>query len=107
MIQKDRQQELLAAFCQRILRGEGIESQFFHQSRQYLFLGDYTYWTMTECADIDPDTYDGVLNRAPLFKDRRGFIIRRGDRPARGAHSNGNATIGANKRGPNTPHLAQ
>ena len=87
MIQKDRQQELLAAFCQRILRGEGVESQFFHQSRQYLFLGDYKYWTMTECADIDPDTYDGVLNRAPLFKDRRDFIIRRGDTAQREEHT--------------------
>ena len=79
VIQKDGQQELLTVFCQRILRGEGVEGRFFHQSRQYLFLGDYKYWTMTECADIDPETYDGVLNRALLFKDRRDFIIRRGD----------------------------
>ena len=33
VIQKDRQQELLAAFCQRILRGEGVECHFFHQTR--------------------------------------------------------------------------
>ena len=79
VVQKDRQQELLAAFCRRILQGEGVEGRFFHQSRQYLFLGDYKYWTMTECADIDPETFDGVLNRALLFKDRRDFIVRRGD----------------------------
>ena len=36
VIQKDGQQELLAAFCQCILRGEGVEGRFF---RQYLFPG--------------------------------------------------------------------
>ena len=79
VIQRDGQQELLAAFCQPILLGEGVEERFFHQSRQYLFLDDYKHWTMTGCADIDPETYDGVLNRALLFKDRRDFIIRQGD----------------------------
>ena len=39
VIQKDGQQELLAAFCQCILRGEGVEGRFFHQFRQYLFPG--------------------------------------------------------------------
>ena len=34
---------------------------------------------MGECDDLDPETYDGVLNRALLFKDRRDFIIRQGD----------------------------
>ena len=57
VIQKDRQRELLAAFCQRILRGEGVEGRFFHRSRQYLFLGDHKCWTMTECINIDPDDY--------------------------------------------------
>ena len=57
MIQKDWQQELLAAFCRCILRGEGVEGRFFHQSRQYLFLGDYKCWTMTGCINIDPDNY--------------------------------------------------
>ena len=87
MVQKDGRQELLAAFCRRILQGEGVEGRFSHQSRQYLFLGDYKYWTMTECADIDPQTFDGVLNRAPLFKDRRDFIIRQGDTARRGEHT--------------------
>ena len=74
VIQKDGQQELLAAFCRRIGRGEGVDGRFFHQQRKYLFLGEYKYWTMTECEDIDPETYDGALNRALLFKDRRDFI---------------------------------
>ena len=79
MVQKDGQQELLAAFCRRILRDEGVEGRFIHQSRQYLFLGDYKYWTMTECADIDPETFDSVLNHVLLFKDPRDFITRLGD----------------------------
>ena len=41
-------------------------------------LGDYKYWTMTECADIDLDD-DEVLNRALLYRDRRDFVIRKGD----------------------------
>ena len=32
VIQKDGQQELLAAFCQRILRSEGVQGHFFHQN---------------------------------------------------------------------------
>ena len=79
VVNRDGQQELLAAFCERIRRGEGVECQFFHQTRRYLFLGSYKYWTMTECADIDLDTDDYVLNRALLYKDRRDFVIRTGD----------------------------
>ena len=79
VINKDGQQELLAAFCERITRGEGVECQFFHQRRKYLFLGDYKYWTMEECTDIDLDAGDTVLNRALLYRDRRDFVIRRGD----------------------------
>ena len=41
VVKKDRQEELLAAFCERIARGEGVECRFFHQKRKYLFLGDY------------------------------------------------------------------
>ncbi len=79
MIKRDCQQELLAAFCERITRGEGVECWFFHQKRPYLFLGDYKYWTMTECSDIDLDAGEEVLNRARLYRDRRGFIIQVGD----------------------------
>ena len=79
VIQKDNQQELLAEFCRRLLRGEGVAGRFFHQTRSYLFLGDYKYWVMDEFEDIDPESYDSVLNRALLFKDRRDFVIQRGD----------------------------
>ena len=79
VIQKDAQQALLAAFCDRILRGEGVECRFFHQTRPYLFLGDYKYWVMDPVEEIDPETYDSVLNRALLYRDRRDFIIQPGD----------------------------
>ena len=79
VIKKDGQQALLNAFCVRIAAGEGVECRFFHQTRPYLFLGDYKYWTMTDCADIDVDVEDDVLNRAPLYRDRRDFVIRLGD----------------------------
>ena len=79
VIQKDAQQSLLAAFCDRILRGEGVECRFFHQTRPYLFLGDYKYWVMDPVEEIDPQTYDSVLNRALLYRDRRDFVIQPGD----------------------------
>ena len=83
VVKKDRQEELLAAFCERITLGEGVECRFFHQTRQYLFLGDYKYWTMTDCAYIDLDSDDYVLNRAQLYRDRRDFVIKSGDTGAR------------------------
>ena len=79
VIQKDRQQELLRAFCHRILLGEGVDCHFFHQTRPYLFLGGYKYWVMDEVEDIDPATYDSVLNRASLYRDHRDFAIQPGD----------------------------
>ena len=79
VVKRDAQQELLAAFCERIVRGEGVECQFFHQTRKYLFLGDYKYWTMTECEDIDLEAHEFVLNRAVLYRDRRDFVIQEGD----------------------------
>ena len=77
---------MLAAFCLRILPGEGVEGRFFHHSRQYLFLGDYNYWTPTECADLHPETFDGVLNRPLLFNDRGDFIIQQGYTARREEH---------------------
>ncbi len=79
VIQRDGQQELLAEFCRRVLQGEGIEGHFFHQTRPYLFLAGYKYWVMDEVEDIDPETYDSVLNRALLYRNRRDFAIRPGD----------------------------
>ena len=72
VIRKDGQQELLVAFCSRIARGEGVERRFFHRTQKYLFLGEYKYWAMQDEDDI-------ILNRALLYKDRRDFVIRRGD----------------------------
>ena len=34
---------------------------------------------MTDCADIDLEADDYVLNRAQLYRDRRGFVIKGGD----------------------------
>ena len=50
-----------------------------NQRCRYLFLDDHKYWTMTDCADIDPETDDYVLNRALLYRDRRDFAIKPGD----------------------------
>ena len=87
MVKKDGQQELLAAFCERIGRGEGVECEFWGQRRQYLFLGDHKYWTMTECDEINLDADDYVLNRAHLYRDERDFVVRPGDFGARDRRS--------------------
>ena len=79
MVKKDRQEELLAAFCARIKQGEGVQCSFFHQKRTYLFLGERKYWTMTDCPDIVLEADDYVLNRALLYRGRRDFVIGRGD----------------------------
>ena len=79
VVKKDGQKDLLAAFCERIGRGEGVECQFFGQQRKYLFLGEHKYWIMTECSKIDLEAKDEVLNRALLYRDRRDFVIRPGD----------------------------
>ena len=79
VVNKGDQEELLAAFCERIGRGEGVECRFFHQTRPYLFLGDYKYWIMLDCSDIDLNAGDEVLNRARLYRDRRDFVIQEGD----------------------------
>lgn len=80
VIRRDDQQALLAAFCARVARGEGVECRFFGQTRRCLFLGDHKYWTMTDCAEIDLAADDYVLNRARLYRDRRDFDVRPGDR---------------------------
>lgn len=85
MSRKDGQRELLEAFCERIGRGEGVTCSFFHQTREYLFLGEHKYWTMTECLEMDLDAGDYVLNRALLYRDRRDFEIRHGDTGTRTA----------------------
>ena len=100
VVKRDGQQELLDAFWERVSRGEGVECQFFHQRRNYLFLGDHKYWIMAECPDIDLDTEDEVVNRVRLYRDRRDFVIQRGDTgrredyPASPAYSRRGSTSG-------------
>ena len=84
VVGRDGQEALLAAFCARIAAGEGLECRFFGQTRQYLFLGGYKYWTMTNCSDINLGSNDYVLNRALLYRDRRDFVIKPGDTGVRG-----------------------
>ena len=79
VIKKDGQEDLLAAFCERISRREDVECEFFGQRRNYLFLCQYKYWIMTECSEINLEVEDDVLNRALLSRDRRDFVIKPGD----------------------------
>ena len=79
VVKQDGQQALLAAFCARVARGEGVEGRFFGQTRNYLFLDAHKYWTMTECAKINLEADEYVLNRALLYRDRRDFVVRGGD----------------------------
>ena len=81
LIKQDKQRDLLAAICARIANGEGIEGRFFDRTSIYLFIGEYKYWPYTPCAEIDlvATGEEVVLNRAPLYRDRRDFVIRAGD----------------------------
>ncbi len=72
VVNKDGQQELLAAFLHRVSRGEGVECRFFHRTQKYLFLGEHKYWALR-------DGDETILNRALLYRDRRDFVIREGD----------------------------
>ena len=78
LLQKDDQRELLEAVCQRLRDGEGVPSRFFAIRNAYLFIGDYKYWLMTPPDQVDWDDEE-VLNRAPLYRDRRDFVIQDGD----------------------------
>ena len=85
LLHKDGQAELLKAVCARICAGEGFVGRFFRITPTYLFIADHKYWFMSPCAemDFDADSSDDaseiVLNRAPLYRDRRDFIIQDGD----------------------------
>lgn len=79
VIKKDGQQELLTEVCKRFCSGEGVDGRFFKMRNKYLFIGDYKYWLMTPCTEIDLDKDDYVLNRALIYRDRRDFLIREGD----------------------------
>jgi len=84
VIKKDGQEELFAAICKRFCAGEGVDGRFFSRENKYLFVGDYKYWFMTPCAEMDmgkvtTDKDDYVLNRALIYRDRRDFLIKAGD----------------------------
>ena len=81
MLIKDRQRELFEAVCRRMRDGEALEGSFFKRKPTYLFIGDYKYWFMTPCKEIDFNSQetDYVLNRAKLYRDRRDFQIQEGD----------------------------
>ena len=76
--EKDGQQELLEAVCERFRAGEGVACRFFSMNNTYLFVGDHKYWLMTHWDDLEPGV-DYVLNRARLYRDRRDFVIQPGD----------------------------
>ena len=78
LLQKDDQRELLEAVCQRLRDGEGVPCRFFAMRNAYLFIGDYKYWLMTPPDQVDWNDEE-VLNRAPLYRDRRDFVIQDGD----------------------------
>ena len=94
VIKKDGQEELFAAICKRFCAGEGVDGRFFSRKNKYLFVGDYKYWFMTPCAEIDLDKVttdkdDYVLNRALIYRDRRDFLIENGDDGRRNADIDG------------------
>ena len=81
LTEKDAQRELLEAVCARFRAGEGVACRFFSMRNTYLFVGGHKYWLMTDYRKIDPynDEGDYVLNRAPLYRDRRDFVVQTGD----------------------------
>ena len=78
LLQKDVQRELLEAVCERLNNGEGVPGRFFAMRNRYLFIGEHKYWLMIPPDQVDWDNEE-VLNRAPLYRDRRDFVIQDGD----------------------------
>ena len=79
LAETDGQQELIDLVCERFRNGEGVTCQFFRRKNTYLFVGDYKYWLMTHWENLKPGV-DYVLNRSHLYRDRRDFVIQKGDR---------------------------
>ena len=76
----DGQRELIQVVCARFRAGEGVAGAFYGKPNTYLFIGGYKYWMMTHWDSVDlDDGQDYVLNRAPLYRDRRDFVIQGGD----------------------------
>ena len=82
---KDGQRELIELVCARFRAGEGVAGTFFGRPNTYLFIGDYKHWLVTHWDAVDLDEGQNyVLNRAPLYRDRRDFVIQPGDTGKRG-----------------------
>ena len=81
LLRKDSQRRLFEAVCRRMCDGEAFPGSFFGRPTPYLFIGDYKYWFMTPCHQIDLDgaQEEHALNRAALYHDRRDFHIQEGD----------------------------
>ncbi len=81
LLRKDNQRELFAVMAKRFKDGEGIQGRFFGSRPTYLFLGGFKFWFDPPLEDLDSlkDGEEHVLNRVPLFHDRRDFIIQPGD----------------------------
>ena len=52
--EKDEQQELLEAVCERFRAGEGVACRFFSMNNTYLFVGDHKYWLMNDWDALEP-----------------------------------------------------
>ena len=79
---KDGQAELLQAVVDRFRAGEGVPCRFFRMENTYLFVGEHKYWLMVPFVEFDlavAQREDYVLNRAPLYRDRRDFVVQPGD----------------------------
>ena len=79
---KDDCADLLAMIVERWKAGEGVAARFFRLENTYLFIANYKYWIMTPYEEFDVEearVEDYVLNRAPLYRDRRDFVIQPGD----------------------------
>ena len=63
LTEKDSQQELLDAVCERFRDGEGVACRFFSMINSYLFIGDHKYWLMAHWEELKPGV-NYVLNRA-------------------------------------------
>ena len=78
LAERDGQQELLEAVCERFRVGEGVECRFFSMNNHYLFIGGHKCWLMTHWEDVETGG-NYVINRARLYRDRRDFVIQPGD----------------------------
>lgn len=73
---RDTERALLAEVCERLSSGEGLDGYFFRRKNKHLFIGDYRYWLMTPCREIELGKADYLLNCALIHCDRRVFLTK-------------------------------